>query len=147
MYDTFCILKRGATTELLNHFSALRLKVEFIVELEKDGTLPFLDTLVQKKINDGSLEVTVYRKTIHADQYLIFIPTIKYTYKGIDQLPVQKSKKIITTQESLQIEEEHVVEVLKLNGYRSTFFHAASKALPSKVVDQDVDVEKSNRTP
>ena len=41
------------------------------VEVEKDGGLPFLDILLQKREN-GSLDVTVYRKPTHTDRYLNF---------------------------------------------------------------------------
>ena len=61
----------------------------------------------------------------------------------------EKGRNIIhvTTQESLQEEEKHVVEALKHYGYPSTFICAASKALRSKEADQVVEVEEMDRTP
>ena len=44
--DTFCILRRGSTEELLHHLNGVRLTIKFTVEWEEDGTLPFLDTLL-----------------------------------------------------------------------------------------------------
>jgi hypothetical protein len=39
------------------------------MELEQNGTLPFLDVLV-KKITDGTLTYTVYRKMTNTGLYL-----------------------------------------------------------------------------
>ena len=60
---------------------------------------------------------------------------------------LENVRSIMTTQDSLQEEEEHVVEALKQNGYPCTFICAASKALRIKEADQDVDIEEADRTP
>ena len=70
-YDTYCILKKSAVEELLSHFNSLQPSIQFTVEVKRDGSLPFLDTLLQRK-EDGNLGVTVYRKPIHTDRYLDF---------------------------------------------------------------------------
>ena len=44
---------------------------KFIVEQEVDGPLPFLDTLLRRR-EDGSLDVSVYRKPTHTNWYLHF---------------------------------------------------------------------------
>ena len=56
---------------LLDHLNSVRPSIRFTVEVEKDGGLAFLDTLLQKREDDG-LDVTVYRKHTHTDQYLDF---------------------------------------------------------------------------
>ena len=55
---------------LLSHLNGVRPSIRFTVEVERDGRLPFLDTLLQRR-NDGSLDVTVYRKPTHTDRYLV----------------------------------------------------------------------------
>lgn len=39
------------------------------MELENDGTLPFLDTLLTRR-EDGSINIGMYRKKTHTDRYL-----------------------------------------------------------------------------
>ena len=45
------------------------LAIQFTVERETDGKLPFLDTCVQRT-TDGKLEAVVYRKPTHTDKYI-----------------------------------------------------------------------------
>ena len=47
--DTFCILRKGSTEELLHHLNGVRPTIKFTVEQEEDGTLPFLDTPTQEE--------------------------------------------------------------------------------------------------
>ena len=56
---------------LLNHLNSITPSIKFIVELKKEGILPFLDTCIQRG-GEGSLDITVYRKLTHTDLYLHF---------------------------------------------------------------------------
>ena len=49
--DTFCILRKCSTEELLHHLNGVR-PTKFTVEQEEDGTLLFLDTLLRRR-EDG----------------------------------------------------------------------------------------------
>ena len=64
-------MKKGTVEELLIHLNNVRPSIRFTVEVEKDGRLPFLDTLLQSR-EDGSLDITIYRKPTHTDRYLDF---------------------------------------------------------------------------
>ena len=44
--DTFCILRKSSTEELLHHLNGVRPTIKFMVKQEEDGTLPFLDMLL-----------------------------------------------------------------------------------------------------
>ena len=44
--DTLCIIGNNEVDELLLHINSIRPSIKFTVETEKDGSLPFLDTLV-----------------------------------------------------------------------------------------------------
>ena len=54
--------------ELLNSINA---NIQFTVERESGGQLPFLDVLLTRE-EDGTISTSVYRKATHTDQYLAF---------------------------------------------------------------------------
>ena len=98
----FYIIQRGeGSTVLINHLNGLRSNIQFTVDLEKDGTLPVLDTLLWRN-DDGSLGVTVYRKPTHMDQYLNFhshhLIHVKW---GLVKCLFGRVRNIVTTQWSL----------------------------------------------
>ena len=91
--DTCCIVKKGTMEGLLSHLNSVRPSIKFTVEVEKEGSLPFLDALLQRK-DDGNLDVTVYRKPTHTDRYLDFRshhPAIS-RQKRAGQMSVRQSK-------------------------------------------------------
>ena len=59
--DTCSILRKCDVDELLNHLNSIRLTAKFTMELEEEGSLPFLDTRVTRLAN-GKLDITVYCK-------------------------------------------------------------------------------------
>ena len=50
--DTCCIVKKDATEGLLDHLNSVRPSIQLTVEVEKDGMLLFLDTLLRRR-EDG----------------------------------------------------------------------------------------------
>ena len=68
---TFSILKKTAVPETLDHLNSIRLTIQLTVEEEKEGVLPFLDTQLNRG-QDGTLDVTVFRKKTYTDHYLQF---------------------------------------------------------------------------
>ena len=69
--DTFCMITKMKVEGFLSHLNSLHPTITFTVEKEEEGKLPFLDTYLHRK-NDGSLDISVYRKPTHTDQYLNF---------------------------------------------------------------------------
>ncbi|XP_042202209.1 uncharacterized protein LOC121852182, partial [Callorhinchus milii] len=69
--DTFVIWPHGlpALNHFLDHINSRHPSIRFTMEVEKDGKLPFLDILFERR-PDGSLGHSVYRKAIHTDSYL-----------------------------------------------------------------------------
>ena len=67
--DTFCIMEAEHVDDFLNHLNDLRPTIKFTMEKEKEGSLPFLDTLLTTT-KEGNLNISVYRKTTHTDRDL-----------------------------------------------------------------------------
>ena len=69
--DTFCVMEKEYISTFLDHLNTLHPTIQFTMELEENGSLPFLDTLLMTR-NDGGLDVAVYRKPTHINRYLQF---------------------------------------------------------------------------
>ena len=69
--DTFTILDKDYVGGFLQHLNSQQPTVRFTMEIEKDNTIPFLDTSVSRD-SDGLLATSVYRKPTHTDQYLAY---------------------------------------------------------------------------
>ncbi|KAL0280173.1 UNVERIFIED_CONTAM: hypothetical protein PYX00_001546 [Menopon gallinae] len=69
--DTFVIWPHGSETlpDFLNHLNSIHPDIQFTLEHESEGTLPFLDVLITRH-PDGKLTHAVYRKPTHTDRYL-----------------------------------------------------------------------------
>ena len=71
--DDMCTaLPASLVQEFLDHLNGVEPSIQFTVEVESDGKLPFLDVLLQRD-PDGSISTTVFRKTTHMDRYLDFM--------------------------------------------------------------------------
>ena len=124
--DTCCIVKKGTMEGLLSRLYSVTPSIKFTVEVEKDGSLPFLGTLLQRR-DDGSLDVTVYRKPTHTDRYLDFQSHHpSHVKRGLFRCLYDRARSITTRQVNLQTEECHLSKVLKQNGYPSTFICSSS---------------------
>ena len=69
--DTCAALPAARLHEFLDHLNGVEPSIQFTVEVESEGKLPFLDVLLQRD-PDGSISTTVYRKATHTDRYLDF---------------------------------------------------------------------------
>ena len=77
-------------------------------------------TLLRRR-EDGSLDVSIYRKPTHTDRYLHFEshhPT--HVKRGMVRCLHDRAREITSTQDNLQKEVDHLARVLKQNGYPAT---------------------------
>ena len=94
---TFCILTKCSTEKLLHHLNRVKPTIKFTVKQEEDGTLPFLDTLL-RRTEDGSLDVSVYRKPTHTDQYLhLQSHHLTHVKRGVVRSLHDRAREIIST--------------------------------------------------
>ena len=141
--DTFCILKKGTVEGLLSHLNSLQPTIQFTVEVERDGSLPFLDTLLWRK-EDGSLDVMVYRKPTHTDRYLNFQSHHPHHVKrGLVRCLHDRARNITSSQDNLAQEEHHIAVVLRQNGYPDAFIRSSAREQPIQDLD-DQEMEQQD---
>ena len=92
--------------------------IQFTVERETDGKLPFLDTCVQRT-TDGKLETVVYRKPTHTDKYLSFNSHHAKSHKKYVVTNLFQQAENLTSsndaRKKCQNERQNVTHVLKEN--------------------------------
>ena len=94
--DIFCILERGKENDLLFHLNSLRPEIQFTMELEQDRSLPFMDCLV-KRMENGDLSVSVYRKSTHTNRYLHYTSHHPlHVRRGVVKCLLDRARKLIT---------------------------------------------------
>ena len=71
MDDTCTALPRDLVDPFHEHLNSINPHIQFTVERESRGHLPFLDVLLSKE-EDGTISTEVYQKPTHMDQYLAF---------------------------------------------------------------------------
>ena len=107
-----------------------RSSIKFTIEVGKDGTLPFLDTQLQRK-DDGSLDITVYRKPTHTDQYLDFWSHHpSHVKRGLVRYLYNRA--ITSTQDNLRKKVHNLSDVLKQNVYSLKFVGVFPLVMPFK---------------
>ena len=132
--DTFCILRKGSTEELLHHLNGVRPTIKFTMKQEEDRKIPFLDTLLRRE--DGRLDVSVYRKPTHTDRYLRFKSHHPTNGKGgVVRCFHDTARGIISMQDKYQKEVDHLTGVLKQNAYPANFVCNASAPPTQKTAD------------
>lgn len=136
--DVLSIQKKGDDVDrLCDHLNSVRPSIQFTTELEKDGALPFLDTTLRRK-EDGHLDITVYRKPTHTDRYLNFNshhPT--RVKRGLVRCLYDRAREVTQSADNLKKEEDHLMEVLRNNGYPKQFIHRSS--FPTQAPNPDAE--------
>ena len=139
--DTCCILRKGDVDGLLNHLNSIRPTIKFTMELEEEGSLPFLDTRITRLAN-GNLDITVYRKKTHTDRYLHFESHHPiHVKKGTVRCLYDRARNLTQRDESLKEEESHLMKTFIGNGYPRAFVQSASKQQTPREPDDDDDSE------
>ena len=118
--DTFIIWSHGAETlpTFLQHLNSVRPTIQFTMEKEVEGALPFLDVRVSRDGESNTLVTRVYRKPTHTDRYLHYRsyhpPAVK---NGIIRTLLHRSRNICQDTTTLNQELAHLTTVFQRNGY------------------------------
>ena len=70
MCDTCTALLWNLVEPFYAHLKSIDPNIQFTVESESEGKVPFLDVLRKRKEEDGSINTSVFRKATHMNQYL-----------------------------------------------------------------------------
>jgi len=117
--DTFVIWPHGLDKlqGFLDHLNSLQDKIQFTIETEKDGHLPFLDIDIYRKI-DGTLGHKVYRKQTHTNLYLQQSSHHHPAHKQSVLTSLIHRARGLCDEASLPQELEILTSVFKNNGYK-----------------------------
>ena len=100
-----------------DHLNSINPNIQFTLEVESDGTLPYLDVLLHHN-EDGSIVTSVYRKPTHTDKYLDFSSHHPLQHKiSVIHTLFNRACTMSSSLVCLKTEELVVNQALRLNGY------------------------------
>ena len=116
--DTCTAVPADRVDDLMNHLNSVESSIQFTVEIEHDGKLPFLDVLLSHNIKDGSITTTVFRKPTHTDKYLDFESHHPLSHKmSVVNTLLSRAYSHISSNSSKTYEIKHIMSTLRLNRY------------------------------
>jgi hypothetical protein len=115
--DTFVLIQEDYIPEFTAHINDIDSNIQFTMEPENEGCIPFLDVKVWL-LDDGSTKTTVYRKSTHTDQYLSGQSHHPLEHKrSVVRSLTNRAHNIVSTEEDKVAEIQHIHSVLKLNHF------------------------------
>ena len=92
--------------------------IQFTYEIENEGSIPFLDTLICIGLPDGYIKFSVYRKPTHTDQYRSFESHHHSPSKlGVVHTMRHRCETVVTDPEDNKNETSNVTTALTNCGY------------------------------
>jgi hypothetical protein len=137
--DTHINIKKEHATEFTNHINSIDPDIKFTTEGEENRPLAFLDTLTVIK-PDGTLDIKIYRKPTHTDQYLNFTSNHPVQHKlGVINTLYHRPDTVITDPVDVSAEKLHIDQALQKCGYPKWAFNRVLKPKMSKPKSTDSD--------
>ena len=134
--DTCVVLPACEVEGFHHHLNCIETSIQFTVEFERDGTLPFLDVLLSRD-TDGFITTSVYRKPTHTDKYLSFLSHHPTSHKAsVVRTLFHRARTIPSTGEERRKEELRIKKALYKNGYSRKFIHRFSEQAPTRTLNQ-----------
>ena len=139
--DTWVKIKVDQLVPFFDHINNVNQYIKFTQEELKDGKLAFLDCSVSI-VEDGKLRTSVYRKSTHTDQYLLFESHHPLVHKlGVIRTLFHRADTICLDEDLKDSEHKHLKSALGACGYQSWTFEKALKKSKPRTFDSN-----SNRT-
>ena len=119
--DVFSVVKKSAVHRLLDHLNNQHPSIQFTMEMEENGRLPFMDVSVERR-KDGTLSTSVYRKATHTGRYLDFESNAPDSVKRSVAVSLFRRLDYVTAGSEAKKEEEHrIISDLEANNYPAHF--------------------------
>ena len=125
--DFYAIAKTENVDAFYKHLNTINSSKQFIVEMEKSGSIAFLDVLSTREW-DGSLSTSIFRKPAHAGRYLPFNSHHPFSQKVTVALTLySRAEKIINKDSNRKSELSKIKDTLQSNEFSipicsNTFF-------------------------
>ena len=121
--DVISAVSQDEIVVLLQHLNSIEPSIQFTVERETNGKLPFLDTYVQRT-TDGKLETVAYRKPTHTDKCLPFNSHHPRSHKrSVVTTLFQRAENLTSNNDARENECQYVTNILKENNYPKSFLY------------------------
>ena len=135
--DTFVIIPKSGVDEFFEHINSQNPHIKFTSGQEESGRLAFLDTCISRN-SDSSLDISIYRKPTHTDQYLHFDSHHPVAHKlSVVRTLVHRADIAVTNPQEREKEIQHICTALGCCGYRKWAFDLAkAKKTASKYPDK-----------
>ena len=135
--DTLAKLKIIDVDNFLTHLNSLHPRIKFTTELMQNRTIAFLDTEIMIK-SDNTINIKVYRKPTHTDQYLAYTSNHHIKQKlGIISTFRHRIDNLITTDQDIQKEEIRMRKAMRNCGYPEWTFKKPKKRNTKKITDDE----------
>ena len=119
--DCLAVIPSGTVRELNNHLNTIddTGSIKFTYEEMDKDSIPFLDALLIRR-SDGTIKSTLYRKSTHTNQYLLFESMHPLTHKlSVVRTLLDRCHSIVTDEQDRLTEEETIQTALGKCGYPS----------------------------
>ena len=117
--DIYAIIHTDQIEAFFNHLNTINTSIQFTVEKEVSGSLPFLDVNLKRE-SDGSFSTTIYRKPTHTNRYLPFNSHHPLTQKlSVARTLYTRANKVINNFENKVSEFNHIKNTLQANQFPS----------------------------
>ncbi|KAJ4449929.1 hypothetical protein ANN_01336 [Periplaneta americana] len=138
--DTFVVWPHGQDKlqEFLQHLNSIHANIQFTMEVESEGSLPFLDIHIHRKA-DGTLGHGVYRKPTHTDLYLNALSLHHPSQKKSVLASLPHRAIVISDINNLPAEMDHLRRTLQQNNYSRRDINKALKLATTRSNTIDLD--------
>ncbi|KAK3705563.1 hypothetical protein QZH41_000252 [Actinostola sp. cb2023] len=138
--DTICIIQKDQINAFHQHLDSQDPNIKFTVERYSDDGLPFLDTL-NKVLDDGTIDVSIFRKKTHTDRYLHFSSHHPPQHKAaVVHTLDHRTNNLLSKDCHKDKERTHICRALAANGYPRQFIHRFSQ--DRKIAEKKSDTEE-----